>query len=212
MILYLDARTNIPDVYVDFIEVRLKNGEEVSLNWDESGISRSETGFDARYKGVYFGDEYANGRLADLEGLEITDIGLYFEATGSFEFAIQEMVFEDDGESLTISTPVIPPNCSGLEVLQAKPLAEQIQSASNRADFLSAGPQPMAKAAPDKDSIQITVSKDELAMLKESLDVMGDQRADREGYSSGEAYWDLKEKLEAFEEKAVLQQAPEPSR
>ena len=58
MILYLQATTNVQDLIIDYIEVKLKSGKTVSLNWDESGINRSETGFDARYKGVYFDEEY----------------------------------------------------------------------------------------------------------------------------------------------------------
>lgn len=48
---------------VDVIEVQLSNGEVVSLNWDESGIDRDNAGFSARYKGVCFDEEYADGRL-----------------------------------------------------------------------------------------------------------------------------------------------------
>ena len=63
MRLYLSARTNVPDIVIDYIEVKFKNGVTTSLTWDESDISRTDTGFDARYKGVYFGEEYANGRI-----------------------------------------------------------------------------------------------------------------------------------------------------
>ena len=47
-------------------------------------------------------------------------------------------------------------------------------------------------------SIPVILTRDEIKNIKEALDVMGDRLADREGYSSGEAYWDLKEKLEAY--------------
>lgn len=133
MRLYLTAKTNIPDVIVDFIEVQLNTGKTVSLNWDESDISRSSEGFSARYKGVYFGEEYANGRLADLEGLKITDVGLYFEAEGSFHFQIEEMEFDDNGKELVVGNPVIPPDCDGLSNLAKTSLDAQIQSASTRA-------------------------------------------------------------------------------
>ena len=53
MRLYLTAETSIPDLYIDYIEVLLKSGEEVSLNWDYSDIERTPSGFSARYKGVY---------------------------------------------------------------------------------------------------------------------------------------------------------------
>lgn len=132
MILYLDATTNIPDVYIDYIMVKLKNGQEVSLNWDESDISRNENGFGARYKGVYFGEEYANGRLDELREMEITDIALYFESVGTYHFKIDEMVFDDDGQELSFQDPAIPATCSGMEELHAKTFSEQLQSAQSR--------------------------------------------------------------------------------
>ena len=36
MRLYLTAKTSIPDLFIDYIQVKLKSGEEVSLNWDYS--------------------------------------------------------------------------------------------------------------------------------------------------------------------------------
>ena len=73
MILYLSASTDLEDLVIDYIEVKLVTGETVSLNWDESDIERLDTGFHARYKGVYFDEEYAN-------------------------IVIKEMIFEDAGE------------------------------------------------------------------------------------------------------------------
>ena len=75
--LYLEATTTIPDLFIDYIEVRLASGESASLNWDESEIYRNPDGFGAKYKGVYFGEEPANGRLDELHDMVITDIGLY---------------------------------------------------------------------------------------------------------------------------------------
>ena len=108
MILYLDAKTNVPDVFIDYIEVMLKSGEIVSLNWDESDISREEDGFSARYKGVYFGENYANGKLDQLEGMAIADIGVYSEIDGTVpvSISITEMLFEDDGRELAFTRPL----------------------------------------------------------------------------------------------------------
>lgn len=74
MTLYLEATTTIPDLFIDYIEVRLASGESASLNWDESEIYRNPDGFGAKYKGVYFGEEPANGRLDELCDMVITDI------------------------------------------------------------------------------------------------------------------------------------------
>lgn len=101
MILYLDAKTNIKDVYVEFIEVKLNNGKVVSLNWDESYIDRDNDEFSAKYKGVYFDEEYANGKLDLLKGATIEYVELYYEK--DYEnpyFVINSMDFEDNGKQI----------------------------------------------------------------------------------------------------------------
>ena len=98
MTLYLEAKTSIPDLFIDYIEVRLASGESASLNWDESEIYRNPDGFGAKYKGVYFGEEPANGRLDELRDMVITDIGLYSDT-------IPEIEFVDNGRSLEFSPP-----------------------------------------------------------------------------------------------------------
>ena len=43
MILYLQTTTtNVQDLVIGYIEVKLKSGKTVSLNRDESGINRKE--------------------------------------------------------------------------------------------------------------------------------------------------------------------------
>ncbi len=69
MRLYLTAKTSIPDLFIDYIQVKLKSGEEVSLNWDYSDIERTSSGFSARYKGVYFDEAHANGRIDELQDM-----------------------------------------------------------------------------------------------------------------------------------------------
>ena len=101
MILYLSAKTKIPDLSIDFIEVILENGREISLNWDETDIKRENGEITARYKGVYFGEEYANGKIAELEDFSISYIGIYSETEGPFDISIDEMVFEDGNLQLT---------------------------------------------------------------------------------------------------------------
>lgn len=98
MILYLSASTDLKDLVIDYIEIQLVTGETVSLNWDESDIERLDNGFHARYKGVYFDEEYANGRLSSLCEMQIDKIGIYAEAGSYSDIVITEMIFEDVGE------------------------------------------------------------------------------------------------------------------
>lgn len=105
--LYLEAATTIPDLFIDYIEVRLTSGESASLNWDESEIYRNPDSFGARYKGVYFGEEPANGRLDELHDMVITDIGLYSDTVPETQITVSEMEFVDDGRSLEFSPPKI---------------------------------------------------------------------------------------------------------
>ena len=105
--LYLEATTTIPDLFIDYIEVRLTSVESASLNWDESEIYRNPDGFGARYKGVYFGEEPANGRLDELHDMVITDIGLYSDTVPETQITVSEMEFVDNGRSLEFSPPKI---------------------------------------------------------------------------------------------------------
>lgn len=105
MVLYVDATTDTVDLLIDFIEVQLKSGEVVSLNWDESGIDRTENGFSAKYKGVCFDEEYANGRIKELEGMRITEVQLHSDSNedGDFNISIDAMEFCDDEQILSFS-------------------------------------------------------------------------------------------------------------
>lgn len=105
MTLYLKAKTNCSDLMVDFIEIQLANGRIVSLNWDESGIDRNATGFSARYEGVCFNEEYADGRLRAFQRMKIKTIQVYTELGIPVTFQIDEMLFVDAGEELLIKSP-----------------------------------------------------------------------------------------------------------
>ena len=105
MRLYLTAKTSIPDLFIDYIQVKLKSGEEVSLNWDYSDIERTSSGFSARYKGVYFDEEHANGRIDELQAMKITDIGVYYESKHEQDIKIEVMDFVDDDKQLVFSPP-----------------------------------------------------------------------------------------------------------
>lgn len=101
MILYLSVNTNIEDLEIDYIEVKLVTGETVMVDWDESDITRLDNGFYARYKGVYFDEEYANGKLSSLHEMQIDYINFYTESESDSDIVITEMTFEDAGEQYT---------------------------------------------------------------------------------------------------------------
>ena len=100
MRIYLTAKTPIPDLYIDYIEVILFSGEQVSLNWDYSDICRNCDGFSARYKGVYFDEEYANGHLDKLKEITIVEVGYYTKTIEEHViFEIEKMDFEYYGKN-----------------------------------------------------------------------------------------------------------------
>lgn len=101
MILYLSVNTGIEDLGIDYMEIKLGTGETVLIDWDESDISRLENGFYARYKGVYFDGEYANGKLSSLRGMQIDYINFWTESESGPEIVITGMTFEDAGEQYT---------------------------------------------------------------------------------------------------------------
>ena len=105
MVLYLKAESDIPDLVIDIIEVKLKSGKVISLTWDESEFDKENGQFEARYKGVYFDDEYGNGRLLELKGMKIQHIELYSECEDVSSFKLRELSFHDGEESLAFTYP-----------------------------------------------------------------------------------------------------------
>ena len=101
MKLYLSINTDIEDLEIDYIEVKLVTGETVMVEWDESDIAREDNGFDARYKGVYFDEEYANGKLSSLHEMQIEYINFHTESDNNSDIVITDMTFEDEEEQYT---------------------------------------------------------------------------------------------------------------
>lgn len=102
MNLYLQAITNVPDLVIDYITVRLSSGEEVSLNWDYSDKTIDGSAYEATYTDVCFGEEGASGRLDELSDMKILDVGIYAESglKLSVKVEITNMKFEDGGKEL----------------------------------------------------------------------------------------------------------------
>lgn len=101
MILFVTVKTNLKDAYIDFIEITTPS-KLLTLDWDESDITRTDYGFSARYKGVYFNGEYANKRINELKHGFISDVQIYseqsvdnprFEFMGDLEFTDEDKRF-----------------------------------------------------------------------------------------------------------------------
>lgn len=97
MILYLTAKTKAKDVYIDCIEFETPTGT-INADWDTSDISRDDEGFTARYKGVYFNDAYANGRLDELKkakGISYVAVSSESDDDAAVEIVYMEFVDGD---------------------------------------------------------------------------------------------------------------------
>ena len=102
MVLCVNVRTKIKDLVIEYIEVVLKNGEYVNLNWDCSEIEREDDGFSAFYRGVYFGEEKAKDCISRLEDLSIACIGLYSEEKRAWDIHLDQLDFDDSGKNLIV--------------------------------------------------------------------------------------------------------------
>ena len=68
MNIFLIGKSDAEDLVIDFIEMELKTGKTVSLDWDFSRIERKHGGqFEATYEGLNIGGKSACG-LSLLKG------------------------------------------------------------------------------------------------------------------------------------------------
>ena len=100
MRLYLTAKTAMKDLVIDYIEVRLADGQTITLTWDESEFGIEDGVFTARYKGVSFNDDYGNGRYKELIGMQITEVGVYSDNDEPVTIAVTHLTVEDELERL----------------------------------------------------------------------------------------------------------------
>lgn len=100
------AKTDAEDLVIDYIEVELVSGKSVSLNWNKSYATHfacgTEIQLNAVYTGVNFDEEDAIGRLDELIGLKVTDVGLYSEKNKIASISINAMTFSDCNKFLHI--------------------------------------------------------------------------------------------------------------
>lgn len=107
MILNLTAKTDVNDLTVDFIEVQLKSGKTVSLNWDTSWTEHCGDELHAHYEGVCFNEKSASGKLNKLKRMHIKDVGMYSDVHGEGQYSleIEKMEFCDGKKSLVFRNP-----------------------------------------------------------------------------------------------------------
>ena len=100
MRLYLTAKTEMKDLVIDYIEVKLESGKTISLTWDESEFGIEDGIFTARYKGVYFDEVYGNGLIDELRDMKIEEIGTYSDNNEPVTLAVLHVTVEDELERL----------------------------------------------------------------------------------------------------------------
>ena len=100
MTLYLTVKTEVKDLIIDFIEVQLKSGETVSLNWKRSWVQRGKNGFSTEFEGVCFNEHRATGQLDRLKKMRVKEVGMYSEehGEGQYSLAIERMEFYDNNK------------------------------------------------------------------------------------------------------------------
>lgn len=101
----IKGSTSVSDLVIDYIEAELKSGQTVSLNWDYSDIDRNINQFEARYSGICFNEERADGKIDEMVYLRITSVGMYSESSETADLEIKEMIVEEDGKVLHFEKP-----------------------------------------------------------------------------------------------------------
>ena len=106
MDIFLTCKSDAEDLVIDFIELKLKTGETVSLDWDQSYVDRGQGGrFEAAYEGINICGKSARGKLSKLEGAAITEVGLYSESRGRADLDILEMSIREGSRKLIFHAP-----------------------------------------------------------------------------------------------------------
>ncbi len=96
MTLYLTVKTDVKDLIIDFIEVQLKSGKTVSLNWKRSWVQRGKNGFCAEFEGVCFNEHLATGQLERLRKMHVK---------GQYSLDIDRMEFYENNKRLVFRKP-----------------------------------------------------------------------------------------------------------
>ena len=109
MLLYLKGIISSKDAVVDYIEVRLNTGEQVSLNWKTSDTTCFSGEIEGNYSGVCAGElDERTFTLDELVEMQVISVGLYDRVsdTENVKITIEELTFFDgNGGELTFEYP-----------------------------------------------------------------------------------------------------------
>jgi len=105
---YIDLKTNIPDLHIDYIELKDKAGNVYNLFREWTEYTNVDGKYEAIWKGLEINDDDTNGRLHMIpDDSEVFSVGLYWESDID-EPVVKDMelVLEDGG---TGYLPIDPP-------------------------------------------------------------------------------------------------------
>lgn len=74
MDLYAEIGTNNKTLYMDSLTIIPETGEPIRITWDEADHDRKNDTLYVCCHGVYFNNEYANGRIHEMENVKTKEI------------------------------------------------------------------------------------------------------------------------------------------
>lgn len=106
MNLNLTVQTNVKDVVIDYIQVKLLDGKEIDLDWDFSYMDSDENANYYTLVGLNANGESIRN-ISLFEGAEILDMALYSEQHdfSDCDFVVKYMHFHDGKKELTLAFP-----------------------------------------------------------------------------------------------------------
>ncbi len=101
----MTTKTKVKDLVFDFLQFETEKGEDIVIDYEASDYFYEDGRVESRHKGVMFNQEDATGRLEELRGAKLFEIGVY---SGTHKFAdveIESIRFYDVGGELTFENP-----------------------------------------------------------------------------------------------------------
>lgn len=106
MNLYVSAKSQVPDLVIEYFEIILANGRCVNIQWAESSVKREKDDYTICFKRLQFDNGNYNVTIADLSEFDVAQIGLYSDThSGKLGIKIEEMEFAEESEKIVKSDP-----------------------------------------------------------------------------------------------------------